>query len=924
MVSITNISSAQASHYYRKDNYYLKADGLWQGKGAEALGLQGEVQKESFEKLIFGQDPEGNQLVSSGREHRAGIDLTFSAPKSVSICALVIDDDRILDAHDRAVSEALRYVEQHYAQARQTNNRVSKRVDTQNLVIAVFSHDVSRELDPQLHTHAVVMNMTQRPDGQWRALSNEEIFQNKMLIGQIYRNELARNLKELGYSVRSDHRGLFEIEGIDEKLIEHFSRRADQIQEKVQELQKLYPYIEDQKLREIATLGSRVAKKDVDMNTVREVWQERLELQGYTKEGIMHELMQKAEQARGRTMTEQEYIHAAARIQTEQESTFTREDILKTAMTLSVGEYRHQDLEKAFLEDREIVRLDRNIYTTREMMSIEKEIAEKVRQGHNCIHAIAEKENVQKGIKSFEAQKGITLTQGQKDAINHILTSRDAYIGIQGDAGTGKTTMLAAIREQAEKEGYEIRGLGFTGKAAAEVEMQAGIKSQTIDSFLLLLEKEKGPEDINARFDLYRENLDHIKDIEKRHDAIERLEDIRAEALDRYPDPDKKKQIWVVDEASMLGSRKMHELMLKAELENAKVVFIGDVKQLQSIEAGRTFQKLQETGELRTVRMAEIQRQRDESYRDIVSDMSEKRIGQALQKLEKQNRIFEIPDRHDRLNAITQDYMAHGKDTIVVTARNADRNDLNRMIRTELKQRNALSQKDHTFVVRESKNLSPVEKHFPQNYQLGDIVVSRRAGVLGRAGTEARVIHISDTITVTVRTRDGKDRVLDLKTQGQDLAVYQEKEQQFCQGDRVVFLKNDKGLNVKNGQIGEIKSIDEKGNARIQMEDGRVKDVNLKNQYNYIDHGYAVTSFKSQGQTSRSVIYHADTSRDLSFNQAYVAMTRGKEDLKIYTDSRESFKEKIHLEQTKTSTLDYSKTEVSLEPKTEKSFDRER
>jgi len=224
MVSITGITAEQARHYYtEKDNYYTKEQGHWYGKGADSLGLRGQVNKEDFEQILSGRDSKTGELVHAGgegRSHRAGVDLTFSAPKSVSILSEVCGDKRVSVAHDKAVEATLRHIEDYYSQARQTENGHTKRVNTGKLVIAEFPHDTSRELDPHLHTHGVIMNMTQREDGQWRALSNEELYNNKMYFGQYYRNELAANLKERGYEMESDHRAGVDLYRIS-KLLGH-------------------------------------------------------------------------------------------------------------------------------------------------------------------------------------------------------------------------------------------------------------------------------------------------------------------------------------------------------------------------------------------------------------------------------------------------------------------------------------------------------------------------------------------------------------------------------------------------------------------------------------------------------------------------------------------------------------------------------
>ena len=465
--------------------------------GAGELGFTGSIEKQDFQSVLAGKDKDGNQLVGAGvnGEHRAGVDLTFSAPKSVSILSEVCDDEGVREAHREAVEATLKHIEEHYAQARQTEKGQTERVNTGNLVIATFEHDTSRELDPQLHTHAVIMNMTQREDGQWRALSNEELYNNKMYFGQYYRNELAANLKERGYEIESDYRGLFEVRGVDKDLRERFSQRSEQIAEKVQEIRELYHNADESKLREIAALGSRIAKQDVDKETVRDAWNERLQEQGYTKKEVRENVYKEAEQTRQKDLersepafNEYDYIRIVTRDLTETESTFSKEDVLRNAGRLSVGQYRPRELDKAFDElrqDKEIRQLDKNIFTTSEIQKIEKDIVQRVRLGQDKTEPITTPEKAQERLKEYEGTRDYRLTEDQKEAVRHILTSPDRYLGIQGDAGTGKSTMLDAVREHAEREGYEVRGLAKTGKAAEELEKTQGsnLKQWTPSSF---------------------------------------------------------------------------------------------------------------------------------------------------------------------------------------------------------------------------------------------------------------------------------------------------------------------------------------------------------------------------------------------------------------------------------------------------------
>jgi conjugative relaxase-like TrwC/TraI family protein len=202
MLSFCNVSAAQAEHYYQKDDYYTRDEApqspsYWTGKGATTLGLEGAVAQEAFTDLLHGLAPDGIFLLGrwvDPEKHRAATDYTFSAPKSVSIAALVQEDDRVLEAHTSAVETALSILEKRYAQTRISTDKGRQRITTGNLIAAVFPHNTSRELEPQLHSHCVVINATQLPDGQWRSFSNEEVVQNQKLLGQIYQNELAHGL----------------------------------------------------------------------------------------------------------------------------------------------------------------------------------------------------------------------------------------------------------------------------------------------------------------------------------------------------------------------------------------------------------------------------------------------------------------------------------------------------------------------------------------------------------------------------------------------------------------------------------------------------------------------------------------------------------------------------------------------------------
>ena len=233
MLSTSNLKSAQAASYFEKDDYYAHEDGpnhsRWIGKGAEQLDLVGGVEQETFQELLKGKSAGGQPLFSrriNPEKRRAATDFTFSAPKSVSVAALVQGDQRVVEAHRMAVDRTLQVLEERFAQTRVTTETGRQTVRTGNMIAAVFPHGTSREAEPQLHSHCVVMNATQLENGSWYSFSNDSAIMNKKLLGQIYQNELAVALKKIGYEVDQRAHGQFDIKGYSPELLKTFSTQA--------------------------------------------------------------------------------------------------------------------------------------------------------------------------------------------------------------------------------------------------------------------------------------------------------------------------------------------------------------------------------------------------------------------------------------------------------------------------------------------------------------------------------------------------------------------------------------------------------------------------------------------------------------------------------------------------------------------------
>ncbi|NRB40660.1 MAG: relaxase domain-containing protein [Pseudomonadales bacterium] len=272
-------SSSDATNYYAMDNYYTKENGVeqswWQGNGAAELGLEGQIDAEKFQSLLNGEigDTQLGRETQNGIKHRPGWDLTWSAPKSVSILSEIYGVQDVRNAHEKAVKKTIEAAEKRYAQSRlQVDDKVQF-VKTNNVIVAAFTHDVSREQDPQLHTHTIFINATQTDRG-WRSLSPERLYKDQKTLGHIYRSTLATELQSMGFQLRpSRHdKSLFEIDGVSDALIDTFSTRSTQIREYFKGKEMDYS---PQKAKQVSLITRR-KKETLARDDLRSKWLNRV------------------------------------------------------------------------------------------------------------------------------------------------------------------------------------------------------------------------------------------------------------------------------------------------------------------------------------------------------------------------------------------------------------------------------------------------------------------------------------------------------------------------------------------------------------------------------------------------------------------------------------------------------------------------
>ena len=846
MLSIANVNVEMASTYYEQDNYYTQQRGEYFGSLKDELGLA-DLTHESFQDLIRGK-ANGIQLIQNGAngKHRAGYDHVFTAPKKLSIALEMAEAkgnlelaEAIRKAHDQAVNSTLEHIEAHYITYNNKEENISNHIHAHHLISAKFEHDTTRELDPELHTHCVIMNITKDANGNFRAISNEELYNHKMLNGQYYRAELAKNLKELGFELEmTDAKTmLFDIKGIDQSLHDEFSRRSVQIKELLPKLREQYPKASEAELKQYAALESRKTKKDVNRDEVR---QENLERASkLTDVDQLLGSLQKPSIAQ--EINPQAFIQKAAQILTEQKSVIDKEELFKVAMTLSLGEVGAKKLLQE-IDKANLIKIDENSYTTQEMYDIE----------HEIIELSNSSKNTKEKLLKTEITLDTSMTDDQSKALTHILSSQDMVIGIQGDAGTGKTYMLKQLKELLNDKNIELQGLAYTGNAVDKLQEESGIASQTLHSFFVSQVKES--------------------DVPK-------------------------EKVYIVDEASMIGSRHMHQLILKAQEQNARIVLIGDTKQFQAITAGAIFEQLQQRG-MKTVTMEQSLRQKTKNLKECVQFIKNKETDKAFEVLEKENLVLQ---KDDLVGSALQSFK-EDPNALLIVSKNALRTRINDAIRAHKILKNEISNAQ-SVQVKESINLTAQEKLFINTYHKDHIVFVNESKNGLKAGSEASIESISpDTHEITLRFKDDSIKTIDISKHGDQLSLFTCKDKSFGVGDTIAFTKNDKKLNVKNGNIGTVQALDEQGNVTIDLQ-GKTVSFNLK-QYNYLDHGYAITDYKAQGATADNVVIIAD-SKMAHIKSFYTQVTRAKYKVKVITDNIEQLKENVTRNPTKSTTLDH-------------------
>ena len=831
-----------------KVGYYADgAPSTWHGAGAVALGLQGAVKREDLVAVLEGRLNNGVDLSARGNRQdnrRLGVDLTFSAPKSISLAALAGGDERLLKAHDEAVGKALDFVEREVVTARRGHGGAQSE-RTGSLIAAAYRHEDSRpvngHVDPQLHSHAIVVNATQRGDGEWSAL-DLNFGEHSVLMhiaDAVYKSELALSAQRLGYAIRVTENG-FELAHITDAHIDRFSQRKGQIDAALA-ARGLTRETANATDRTTANLNTRESKSHDGKHDQQ--WQWRTDAR---EAGVSLDRPNPRDVAPVDLSAES--VKSAARHLSERETVFRKDEARLEALKAGMGGATLDTIASALAAGAGgLLDVGDGRLTTRDALHREQEILARARAGHDQAVPLLSGPDAMTFMQAREASQGFAFSNGQREALFHSLTSPDSVLGIVGAAGAGKTTSMAGYVRAARAAGYQVVGIAPSAAASHELKSAGADDTRTLASLLASKQTEG------------------------------------------------QNRVYILDEAGMVSGRDMEALLHRVESENARLLMVGDPRQLSAVEAGSPFQQMLEMGAIQHTVIDEIQRQRDPQLRAIAQAFARGEARRATElarpymqevEIQKEGNKATTQEKRAAIAATTAaDYLSRDADTrdktLVVSGTNDLRRQINERIRAGLREQGAVSQESVTVTALDKAGLTREQQARPESYKAGMVVRLAEGHGRDRHPVEYRVQEVKGK-TVAMTNREGDTRDWN-PSREKPAGVYQPRDMELSPGDTIVFRENQSGVDrIRNGESATIEHL-ENGKAVAHLDSGKEVTLDLSRGQT-VDYGWCRTIHSAQGATVDNVIVAGEASRVATAQMAYVAASRERDTLKIYTD----------------------------------------
>ncbi len=838
-------SAAGAKSYYTQSDYLSEGQelvGKWGGKASKLLGLAGEVDKQSFDRLCDNLDPRsGNRLtLRTDGDRTVGYDFNFHVPKGVSLAYTLNQDERILGVFRESVEETMREIEIDAA-TRVRKHGMQEERQTGNLAWATYVHKTSRpvdgEPDPHLHAHCFVFNTTfDSVEKVWKAGQFRELKRDAPYYEAAFHARLAQKMSGLGYGIERKGR-TWDIAGLEKATLDKFSRRTIEIEKLADKLD-----IEDDRAKDQLGAKTRAKKvKTIPMKVLVDRWKSRLDandrkaLETLTTPST-NEIAIVAQESREAEAVAYAKLHCF-----ERDSVVAKRKLLGEALRQGVGEVSVEGIHSQLNQQGVICRQmhGREWVTTPEVLAEEGFMLQGAREAKGASTPLN---------ATWEIRKG-WLNTGQKDAVRHVLSSKDGVIMTRGGAGTGKTSLMQEAIEGIKSGGKQVLTFAPSAQASRGVLAKEGFDATTVAELLI-------------------------------------SEKLQQEAHGNV--------IWI-DEAGLLGTRTLKQVMDVAKRADARLILSGDWKQHGAVERGAAMRLLEQEAGLVPAVVRKIERQ-DGEYREAVALLAEGQTRMGFDALNKLGWIHEIVDPAERYGVMAKSFAngwESGESVLAIAPTHAEAELLTERIRSELVDRGHVDKELFEFEQLKPLRLTEAEKTDASRVADGDVMVFHRA---------ARGIKKGTRLEATVES------AREYKKQADRFELYNRRIVKLARGDLVRITSNGKTKDGKhalyNGNSYRISKFNDRGD--IVLENGWIVDRN----YGFLTPGYVSTSHSAQGKTEDRVLIAESTMSYAAVDQAqfYVSVSRGRSRAEIFTDSKDALLDAVQKEDLRVSATELVKS----------------